>query len=136
MISSDTALGLSRKVLSAWNEQDVEGVVACYTEDCVYLDPNTRGPVEGREALRRYLAKLFARWTMLWTLKEFHSFGGEEGGAFLWRATLTPAKGGHTVEIDGMDLVLLDGDRLRRNEVYFDRMALFAAGQSADSRSS
>jgi uncharacterized protein (TIGR02246 family) len=128
MISSDTVLDLSRKVLGAWNEQDVEAVVQCYTEDCTYLDPNTRGPVEGRDALRRYLASLFAKWTMTWTLKEFHSFGREDGGAFLWRATLTPAEGGRTVEIDGMDLVLLEGDRLRRNEVYFDRMALFSGG--------
>jgi uncharacterized protein (TIGR02246 family) len=128
MISSDTVLDLSRKVLGAWNDQDVEAVVQCYTEDCTYLDPNTRGPVEGRDALRRYLASLFAKWTMTWTLKEFHSFGSEDGGAFLWRATLTPAGGGRTVEIDGMDLVLLEGDRLRRNEVYFDRMALFSGG--------
>ena len=31
------------------------------------------------------------------------------GGAFLWRARLTPASGGRTVEVDGMDLVLLEG---------------------------
>lgn len=126
MIPSEVALDLSRKVLGAWNEQDVEGVVDCYTEDCTYLDPNTRGPVQGREALRRYLAKLFANWNMHWTLKEFHSFGDRDGGAFLWHATLTPVNGGRTAEIDGMDLVLLEGERLRRNEVYFDRMALMA----------
>jgi hypothetical protein len=28
------------------------------------------------------------------------------------------------VEIDGMDIALLDGERLSRNEVYFDRAAL------------
>jgi ATP-dependent Zn protease len=31
-------------------------------------------------------------------------------------------------EISGMDLVLLCGMRLSRNEVYFDRMALFGDG--------
>lgn len=36
-------------VLSAWNEQDVDRVVACYTEDCIYRDPNTRGAVAGRD---------------------------------------------------------------------------------------
>ena len=50
VITASEALALSEKVLAAWNRQDVEGVVACYTEDCVYLDPNTRGPVEGRES--------------------------------------------------------------------------------------
>jgi ketosteroid isomerase-like protein len=37
-------------VLSAWNSHDVDRVVACYTEDCIYRDPNTRGII-GRSAL-------------------------------------------------------------------------------------
>jgi ketosteroid isomerase-like protein len=120
---------LKERVIDAWNRQDIESVVACYTEDCLYLDPNTRGPVEGREALGRYLTKLFARWTMRWTVKEHHPFdraGESRGGAYLWRAELTPA-GTDTPPkvIHGMDLVLLRGDLIWRNEVYFDRGALF-----------
>jgi ketosteroid isomerase-like protein len=42
-------------LVTAWNAHDVERVVACYTDDLVYLDPNTRGPVEGADAMRRYL---------------------------------------------------------------------------------
>jgi hypothetical protein len=42
----------------------------------------------------------------------------------LWRATLTPLGGDTTVEVEGMDLVVLQGERLKRNEVYFDRLAL------------
>ena len=34
---------------------------------------------------------------------------------------------GKTAEIDGMDLVMLRGEKLSRNEVYFDRMALFGS---------
>ena len=108
---------LAQRVIDAWNEQDVERVVACYTEDLVYLDANTRGPVRGRTAFARYLSKLFAAWKMHWTIKEFHSFADRRGGAFLWRARLQPAAGGETVEIDGMDLGLLHGSLLARNEV-------------------
>lgn len=122
------AMGLAEKVLSAWNRQMVDEVVDCYTEDCVYLDPNTRGPVVGREALRRYLSKLFQRWKMHWSMREFFPFADGDGGAFLWHAQLTPATGGTTAEIDGMDLVVLHGERLARNEVYFDRMGLFGGG--------
>ena len=124
-MEADEVRKLTEAVLSAWNRQDVEGVVSCYTEDCVYLDPNTRGPVVGREALRRYLSRLFQRWKMNWSLREFFQFADGEGGAFLWHAQLTPASGGKTAEIDGMDLVLLRGEKLSRNEVYFDRAALF-----------
>ncbi len=118
---------LTEAVLSAWNSQDVDGVVSCYTEDCVYLDPNTRGPVKGREAFSRYLSRLFQRWKMTWSLREFFLFEDGSGGAFLWHAQLTPASGGKTAEIDGMDLVMLRDGKLSRNEVYFDRMSLFGS---------
>jgi ketosteroid isomerase-like protein len=118
---------LAEATLSAWNRQDVDGVVSCYTEDCVYLDPNTRGPVVGRDAFRRYLSRLFQRWKMHWSLREFFLFEDEGGGAFLWHAQLTPASGGKTAEVDGMDLVMVRGGKLCRNEVYFDRMALFGS---------
>jgi ketosteroid isomerase-like protein len=122
----DEVLKLSEKVLGAWNEQDVEAVVDCYTPDCTYWDPNTRGPVVGREAFGRYLSRLFEQWRMHWSLREFFPFEDGGGGAFLWRARLTPVAGGKTVEVEGMDLVLLENGKLCRNEVYFDRAVLFA----------
>ena len=118
---------LAKNVLDAWNRHDVEGVLSCYTEDCVYLDPNTDGPVNGHKAFRKYLTRLFEQWQMHWTLREFYLFSEEEGGGFLWHAELTPVKGGSTVEINGMDLVMVEGDRLSRNEVYFDRMPVLRA---------
>lgn len=118
------------RFLGAWNTQDVERVVACYTDDLVYRDPNTRGAVHGADAMRRYLRKLFAAWTMHWSLREGFPLA-EGGAAVLWRATLTPAGGGPSVEVDGMDLVLMRGARIARNEVYFDRAVLMAlAGAS------
>ena len=125
----DQTSRLAEKVLSAWNEQDVEGVLACYTEDCVYLDPNTRGPVVGHDALRRYLTRLFGQWKMHWSAREFFPLADDEGTAFLWHATLTPVGGGPTAAVDGMDLAVVRGGSLSRNEVYFDRMALITAGQ-------
>ncbi len=125
-LDTPMALRLAEEFLAAWNKQDVEQVVACYTEDGIYLDPNTNGPVAGHDAMRRYLTRLFEQWTMNWSLREFFLFGEEDGGGFLWHASLTPASGGKTTEIDGMDLVLVRGDKMCRNEVYFDRMALLS----------
>jgi ketosteroid isomerase-like protein len=120
----ETAMTLAERVLSAWNSQDVDSVISCYTEDCLYQDPNTRGHVEGHEALRRYLSRLFQKWKMHWSLREFFLFADETGGALLWHAQLTPASGGEMVETTGMDLILVRGQKLCRNEVYFDRTAL------------
>jgi ketosteroid isomerase-like protein len=116
---------MTEMTLEAWNNQDVDAVTARYTEDSIYRDPNTGGAIKGRDAFGRYLAKLFEQWKMTWSMREAFLLEGGEGCAFLWHATLTPASGGETFEIDGMDLVIVKGDRLHRNEVYFDRMSLF-----------
>ena len=118
------AIRLAERLLDSWNTQEVERVVDCYTEDVRYRDPNTRGFVEGTDGLRRYLTKLFARWQMHWALREAYPLRDAEGAAVLWRATLRPRGGDSEVEIDGMDLALAEGNRLSRNDVYFDRAAL------------
>jgi SnoaL-like domain len=111
---------LAEGVLSAWNSQDVERVLACYTDDLVYLDPNTRGPVVGRAAMRSYLTKLFRRWKMTWAGDEMFPLYGNDGTVIRWAATLAPWGGDRSVEVCGLDLVLLEGDLIQRNEVYYD----------------
>lgn len=115
---------LTDEFLDAWNSQDVESVVAIYTGDLTYVDPNTRGPVKGADAMRRYLKKLFDRWKMHWSLREAFLLDGRNGCAVLWHARFQLPDGGTTVEADGMDLVIMSGDRVARNEVYFDRAVL------------
>ncbi len=115
---------LVARFLAAWNSQDVERVVATYTEDVHYRDPNTRGHVEGRDAMRRYLRKLFAAWQMTWAQREIFQLAGTDGVAFLWHATFRRHGGSQVVEADGMDLALVRGEQLARNEVYFDRAVL------------
>ncbi len=123
-MNHEGAIVLAERLLESWNTQEVERVVDCYTDDVVYRDPNTRGFVEGSDALRRYLTKLFDGWQMHWTLREAYPFVDAEGAAVLWRATIRPRVGAGDAEIDGMDLALVAGDRLSRNDVYFDRTAL------------
>jgi ketosteroid isomerase-like protein len=115
---------LTQDFLAAWNAQDVEQVLQCYTQEVLYRDPNTRGVIQGAPNLRRYLQKLLSAWDMHWSLREAHPFGGIDGGAFLWHAVLKKAGDTKAIEVDGMDLVLLEGDRIKRNEVYFDRAVL------------
>jgi len=98
--------------------------VSVYPAEVTYVDTNSRGVVRGEDTLRRYLTRLFARWKMNWTLREAFLFDGKGGCAVLWNATFQKADGGLTVETDGMDLVVVRGDRIERNEVYFDRAVL------------
>lgn len=115
---------LAEKFLGAWNSQSVDEVLACYTKDLVYSDPNTRGSVLGAEAMERYLSKLFSAWQMHWTLREGFSLQDVEGAGVLWTARIQRKGGADVIEVDGMDLVLLEDGLISRNEVYFDRAAL------------
>ena len=115
---------LVNRVIEAWNVQDVDAVVQCYTDDLVYVDPNTRGPVRGRDAMRRYLTKLYTHWHMHWTIKEAFPLNDGQSGAYLWCASLRKPDGEDAVEVHGMDLVLMRDDLIARNEVYFDRALL------------
>jgi hypothetical protein len=42
----------------------------------------------------------------------------------MWHASLRRADGERAVELDGMDLVIMEGDLVKRNEVYFDRAVI------------
>ncbi len=119
-----TMRALKQRVQDAWNAQDVDEVLAGYTDDLVYRDPNTQGEVKGPDAMRRYLRKLFAGWRMHWTLRDVHPFEGRGGCAVTWRASFQRPDRAGTVETDGMDLVVFRGERIQRNEVYFDRSVL------------
>lgn len=123
-MDSSQLAAFAERFLSAWNSQDVERVVACYSPDVVYRDPNTRGEVRGADALRRYLTKLFSTWQMTWSLRHGYPLAQENGAAVLWHATFRKKDGDQTVEADGMDFVLMQGERIQRNEVYFDRAVL------------
>jgi ketosteroid isomerase-like protein len=123
-MNHERATELAERLLEAWNSQDVDRVLDCYTADVRYRDPNTQGFVEGADAMRRYLTKLFGRWQMHWALREAYPLRDEEGAAVLWRASLRLAEGESTVEVEGMDLALVDGERMHRNDVYFDRAVL------------
>jgi len=119
-----TMLALTTKFLGAWNTQDVDSVLGCYTSDLEYRDPNTRGSISGPEPMRRYLAKLFEGWKMHWSLREAHLFEDGNGCNVLWHATFErPGRAGK-IEIDGMDFVEVRDDRIARNEVSFDRALL------------
>lgn len=114
----------AEKFLDAWNAQDVDAVLSFYADNVTYRDPNTKGNVEGADAMRKYLTKLFASWTMRWSTREMYPLADKDGAAFLWRASIRKSDGTQTVEVDGMDLVLIEGGKVKHNDVYFDRAVL------------
>jgi len=123
-MDNERMLALAEEFLRAWNSQEVERVLECYTPDAEYRDPNTRGTVRGADSLRRYLTKLFATWRMHWTVREAQVFADTQGCAVLWHATFGRLTDDRTIAIDGIDYVEVRDGRIARNEVCFDRAQL------------
>ena len=115
---------IARAAIEAWNTHSASRVLDCYTKTLVYRDPNTSGEIHGADAFERYLTKMFSLWEMHWEVTELHPLHDVEGAAALWTATLRLRSGGKPVAVRGMDLALVENERLCRNEVYFDRMAI------------
>jgi len=53
-------LQLVEQHMKAWSTGDVEGIVACFTEDCVFEDLALQARFEGHEQLREFAVAVFA----------------------------------------------------------------------------
>lgn len=109
--------------LPLWTGNRPEALVEVYAENASYRDPARPAGLRGREALLAYFRKLLAvnpNW--VWTADAV--FPIEGGFALRWKARIPV--GAAVVEETGLDLVLVEGGLVTRNEVYFDRTALLA----------
>jgi hypothetical protein len=61
---------LMQRLASAWNEQDTEATVACFTSDAIYMQPPDVQFFTGHEQLRAYFGVLkpgtYLRYQNLW----------------------------------------------------------------------
>lgn len=112
--------------LPAWTGNDPELLASFYTEDTFYSDPAVPDGIQGRDALTGYFTKLLGRYPD-WVWTNVGAVPIEDGFLNRWHARV-PAEDGE-VEFEGVCTVQLRDGLIRRNEVYFDRTPLLAAGR-------
>ncbi len=105
----------NRRWLAAWTAKDVPALLAFYAEDCLYKDNNTAAGITGQAALRGYLEGLFGATPPMTYRPE--SVWAIDGGFCGWWDCFFEIDGAKQ-GLRGFDLVLLDGDKIKRNEVW------------------
>ena len=101
---------------AAWNAQDLDAIMACYTPGIVFTNYNAGETAAGADAVRQHLAGIFAGWPDL-------RFRGrrlsvcEEFAVSEWTATATHPDG-RRLEWDGVDVFPLRDGLIARKDVY------------------
>jgi len=111
--------------LKAWSTNDVEGIVACFTPDCVFEDLALQVTFEGHAGLREFAEAVFAaapnfQWISSRMVVEGDQVCSE------WRFTLTqtgdfpgiPATG-KSVEIPGVTVDEIRDGLIHRHRDYW-----------------
>lgn len=104
--------------LNAWSGNQPEQLLAYYSENTFYSDPAFPNGLSGKTELKNYFTKLLAA-NPNWKWEAVEIFSTAKGFTLKWRATV-PVKN-QTISFYGLDIVELEGNKISRNEVYFDR---------------
>jgi hypothetical protein len=104
--------------LNAWSGNQPERLLAYYSENTFYYDPAFPNGLKGKTELKNYFTKLLAA-NPQWKWEAVEVFSTAKGFTLKWKATV-PVKN-LTISFYGLDIVELEGNKISRNEVYFDR---------------
>jgi len=112
-----------QKWLTSWTGNNPEKLISFYSKTAYYQDPANPKGLKGHDKIFPYFKKLLAanpKW--IWRMTE--TYPTEKGFILKWRATI-PVKSKEIIEY-GMDILELEGNKIIRNEVYFDRTELLS----------
>lgn len=81
MINSQQYIRLMRRLAQAWNQQDTESALLCFTDDAIYMEPPDIQLYIGHEQLRPYFSALepgtFMLFHNLWFDESSQTGAGE-----------------------------------------------------------
>lgn len=95
--------------LQSWTGNHPEDLLNFYHDEVIYKDPGIPNPILGKEPLKKYFIKLLAKYPN-WVWKRKEIFIIKDGFVLIWTMG----------NLEGMDLVILKGNKIIRNEVFFD----------------
>lgn len=124
LMSTAHLLDVTERLTRRWDERDIEGTLQYYTDDVDYSEPGAGVKIQGREKLRNYLKRYFEAWDTRWTIYEHYRLEGQNGIVVFWDMEVWRPGSTNRLMTKGMDLVMVRGEQIARDTVYFDRMQL------------
>ncbi len=118
MTEKDSASELERAIErynQAWNEQDVETIVAMHAPDMVF-ENHTAGERAQGDAVRSHIAEIFRNWPDL-NFRGRRLYTRDGLVVSEWTATATHPDG-RRLEWDGIDVFPFDDGKITRKDVY------------------
>jgi ketosteroid isomerase-like protein len=132
MLTDKQIFDATRNCIAMWNTLDLEATLDTYTDDVIYCDPKTGKRIIGKANLRRYLRKFFERWDMQFVVTEEYRLEGQDGQAVLWDCEIKLRSGGPSRTVRGMDICMVRGHQLCRDEAYMETTVLAELMKNAD----
>ena len=86
---------------TAWEQRDPALAAALFTEDASYRETPYDEPMQGREAIRDYWARVVAGQKDVRFTYEIFACAGAEG-VCRWHAAFTGVPGGEAINLDGI----------------------------------
>jgi steroid delta-isomerase-like uncharacterized protein len=118
MTGKDSAADLEQAIErynQAWNEQDVDTIVAMHAPDMVFENHTAGERAEG-DAVRSHIAEIFRNWPDL-TFRGRRLYARDGLVVSEWTASATHPDG-RRLEWDGIDVFPFEGGKIKRKDVY------------------
>ena len=110
--------------LATWTGNNPDALLKFYHKDALYIDPANAEGLKGHKEISKYFERLLAL-NPDWTWKPLEIFPIDTGAVLKWECSIPV--GQETIHEIGLDIVEIEGEKITRNEVYFDRTKLLAA---------
>ena len=119
---------------AAWNDHDVDAIVAMHTDDSVFENHVTGDEYVGREAIGRAIGGIFAVFPDL-SFETRRAYIRDDLVVQEWTATATHANEmrrgdlvaeptGKRISWDGLDVIPFEGGLVKRKDVYSDSVSI------------
>ena len=113
----DELYALTLEFLDAFNRNDLDAVMAFFTDDAIYDELNGR-PNEGRAAIRAAFSPQFEGQFGTMRFEEDDTFIDDESGKVMSSWLLHITKDGEATVMRGLDLLYFVGRRIRLKQTY------------------